>query len=178
MQDLLRQYTLSEIVLFVIVACVAIKGMVEYFDWIRERRDRTIQQHDEDVNQQRQLVNKLQEEEDKINTLEANQDKITESIEKINDKMDQLIDSDKDEIKSFLTREHHYFCYQLGWIDDYSLECCERRYEHYAKEGGNSFIKGFMEELRTLPRQGASNRMEQNHTHNNSREVTTNTPIT
>jgi hypothetical protein len=40
----------------------------------------------------------------------------------------------------------------MGWIDDYSMECCERRYQHYKDEGGNSFIKGFMEDLRALPK--------------------------
>lgn len=64
-----------------------------------------------------------------------------------------LIDSDKDDIKSYITREHHYFCYQVGWIDDFSLDCLERRYQHYEDEGGNSFIAGFMNELRTLPKQ-------------------------
>ena len=41
----------------------------------------------------------------------------------------------------------------MGWIDDFSLDCLERRYQHYADEGGNSFIEGFMEELRALPKQ-------------------------
>lgn len=56
-----------------------------------------------------------------------------------------LIDSDRDDIKSYITREHHYFCYQKGWIDDFSLDCCERRYKHYSDEGGNSFIGQFMD---------------------------------
>ena len=42
-----------------------------------------------------------------------------------------LIASDKDAIKAFITREHHYFVYQKGWIDDYSLDCVEQRYQHY-----------------------------------------------
>lgn len=68
-----------------------------------------------------------------------------------------LIDSDKDDIKSYITREHHYFCYQIGWIDDFSLDCLEKRYRHYADEGGNSFIEGFMDELRALPKQAPQN---------------------
>ena len=75
-------------------------------------------------------------------------------------KIDMLIDSDKDDIKSYITREHHYFCYQVGWIDDFSLDCLERRYEHYADEGGNSFIEGFMNELRALPKQSPQERKE------------------
>ena len=67
-------------------------------------------------------------------------------------KIDMLIQSDKDDIKSFITREHHYFCYRVGWIDDFSLDCIEKRYKHYTDEGGNTFIGGFMEELRALPK--------------------------
>ena len=44
------------------------------------------------------------------------------------------MNSDKDAIKAFITREHHYFCYQKKWIDDYSLDCIEKRYEHYKEE--------------------------------------------
>jgi hypothetical protein len=34
-----------------------------------------------------------------------------ELINELTKKIEMLIDSDKDDIKSFLTREHHYFCY-------------------------------------------------------------------
>ena len=37
------------------------------------------------------------------------------------------------------------------WIDDYSLDCIERRYKHYIDEGGNSFIGQLMIEIRKLP---------------------------
>ena len=55
-----------------------------------------------------------------------------------------LIESDKDDIKAYITREHHFFCYEQGWIDDFSLDCLEKRYAHYKIEGGNTFIDGFM----------------------------------
>ena len=63
-----------------------------------------------------------------------------------------LIDSDKDAIKSYITQKHHFFCYEQGWIDDFSLDCIERRYQHYKEEGGNTFIDGFMGQLRQLPK--------------------------
>jgi len=87
-----------------------------------------------------------------IQELVENNKRTTESIAQLSKKVDNLIESDRDDIKSFLTREHHYFCYQKGWIDDYSLECCEKRFQHYVNEGGNSFIEHFMEEMRALPK--------------------------
>ena len=63
-----------------------------------------------------------------------------------------LIESDKDDIKAWLTQQHHYFCFQKGYIDDYSLDCMEKRYKHYADEGGNSFVATLMSEVRALPK--------------------------
>ena len=86
-----------------------------------------------------------------MRSLTANQQQMTQTLEKLSEKIDMLIDSDKDDIKSFITREHHFFCYQKKWVDDFSLDCIEKRYSHYKEEGGNSFITGFMNDLRALP---------------------------
>ena len=67
-----------------------------------------------------------------------------------------LIDSDKDAIKAFITQRHHHYVYEKGWIDDYSLDCIERRYVHYNDQGGNSFIGNLMSELREIPRRPQS----------------------
>jgi hypothetical protein len=41
-----------------------------------------------------------------------NNQKDTDAILKdLSAKIDMLIDSDMDSIKSFITKEHHYFCY-------------------------------------------------------------------
>ena len=66
--------------------------------------------------------------------------------------IEMLIESDKDDIKSWLVEKHHYFCYEKGYIDDYSLDCMERRYRHYADEGGNSYAATLMAEVRALPK--------------------------
>ena len=102
---------------------------------------------------QEDLDAKLQQESLAIQKLEKNQDEMMIAMEKLSNKIDALIDSDKDDIKSFLVKEHHYFCYQRGWVDDYSLDCCEKRYKHYVQEGGNSFIEDMMNEIRNLPKQ-------------------------
>lgn len=88
-----------------------------------------------------------------MHTLKENQETTDTVLKELSTKIDMLIDSDKDAIKSYITKEHHYYCYQLGWIDDFSLDCLERRYQHYTDYKGNSFISGLMEELRNLPNQ-------------------------
>lgn len=87
-----------------------------------------------------------------MSTLQDNQRTTDEILKDLSAKIDMLIDSDMDDIKSYITKEHHYFCYQKGWIDDFSLDCLERRYQHYEDEGGNSFVGRLMGELRDLPK--------------------------
>ena len=47
---------------------------------------------------------------------------------------------------------------QLGYIDDFTLDCLERRFKSYKQEGGNTYVDSMMEELRRLPRQNRLNR--------------------
>ena len=75
-----------------------------------------------------------------------------EALQDLSKKINMLVESDKDDIKAYITKEHHKFCYDKGWVDDFSLDCLEKRFKHYADEGGNSFIGGFMQELRALPK--------------------------
>ncbi len=66
-----------------------------------------------------------------MHTLKENQETTDTVLNELSKKIDMLVDSDKDAIKSYITKEHHYFCYQVGWIDDFSLDCLEKRYQHY-----------------------------------------------
>ena len=90
-----------------------------------------------------------------MNELREEQKNTDDILECLSDKIDMLVESDRDSIKAYITEKHHHFCYQVGWIDDFSLECLERRFKHYRDEGGNSFIGGFMDELRNLPKGSA-----------------------
>ena len=91
------------------------------------------------------------EEDKKIEDLAAEQKHICEYLTIIANKVDLLIDSDKNDIKTWITEKHHYFCYEKKWIDDYSLEGIERRYKNYRDEHGNSYIGKLMQDLRALP---------------------------
>ena len=50
---------------------------------------------------------------------------------------------DKEDIKAFITLQHHKFVYEQEWIDDYSMECLEKRFAIYEREHGNSFVLGY-----------------------------------
>ena len=151
MLELLTKYSIGEIILFIVVAAVAFKKVADFIDWLHEKitkRDKKKieqQQHEEDA--------KIREEEMKarVEAMETQMKEVVGVLNDISKKVNILTESDKDAIKAWITREHHYYCYQKGWIDDYSLDCLERRYTHYKEENGNSFISELMNEIRGLP---------------------------
>lgn len=158
MQKLLETYSVGEILMFLVLFALAVKGVITFFDWAYARLKKVFDKEHNEEKQEEQVENQLQKGFDIMAQLEQNQTDLTQQLNDLSAKVDLLIDSNKDDIKSFLTKEHHYYCYHMGWIDDYSLECCERRFAHYQQEGGNSFIEGFMEELRRLPKQPPAQR--------------------
>ena len=63
-------------------------------------------------------------------------DKIEGVKEHFNEKFEKqecilsiLIDSDKDDIRGWIVEKHHFYIAQ-GWIDDFSMDCIEKRYAH------------------------------------------------
>ena len=160
MAQLLQHYSLSDILMFIVILALAVKSLISFFDWAYDRLKKVFNKEHCKLSEKEELERRLQHGSEVMTTLKANQEVTDKILNDLSAKIDMLIDSDKDDIKSYITREHHYFCYQVGWIDDFSLDCLERRYEHYADEGGNSFIEGFMNELRALPKQSPQEKKE------------------
>ncbi len=136
MKTLLETFSISQIVLYTILVLIAFKGVVTFFDWFTSRG-----------------VDYFKTKYQKPKQLQQSVENMAKTLTTLAEKVDMLIQSDKDDIKAFITRQHHYFCYQKGWIDDHSLDCIERRFEHYRHQGGNSFIETLMEQIRDLPKQ-------------------------
>ncbi len=138
MKQLLTTFSISEILLFIVVLAIAVKKLIDFIDWSRQRARQAIKEKDHPL----ELAKKHDEE---LNN-------IKQQLSSIQKNMSILIQSDKDDIKHSIVKDHHYFCYKLGSIDDFSLDVIERRYSHYKEQGGNSFIDDLMRELRALPR--------------------------
>lgn len=153
MAELLANYSMSEILIFVITIALALKGIVEFIDWTKERGKKYFDKETTSVEQIKKLEEKNAEQDEKITQILDSQNKIQENMDIIIKQIQSLISSDRDSIKTYITKDHHYFCYEAGWIDDYNLDCLEKRYQKYVEEGGNSFISSLMEEIRSLPRQ-------------------------
>ena len=152
MIELLATYSLSEIVAFLVTFALAIKGLVSFWDWAIDRIRKVFKKESQKDREKQLLEERLIRGDLKMKELSKQQEKTSEQLESICSKIDMLISSDKDSIKSYITKEHHIFVYQKGWIDDYSLDCIEKRFQHYRDEGGNSFVEDLMDELRELPK--------------------------
>lgn len=152
MGQLLAKYSITEIIVFLVIFGFAIKELVTFFDWAHNRLKKTFNKEDEHEEIKEQLetvVSRLNDIETHFNTMiNENRVKYTEMQQSI----DLLISSDKDDIKAWITAQHHLFVYEYKCIDDYSLDCIEKRYSHYKDEGGNSFIELLMGEIRALPK--------------------------
>lgn len=139
--QLLKQFDITTFLTFIIILALAAKGVIIFFDWVKER---LMKMFNKQTKKQRQ-IEQLQQQEKSIKELKND-------MESIQSKMNLLIESDKDDIKAWITEKHHFYCYQQKYIDDYTLDCLEKRFSHYEVEGGNSFVHNLMEELRALPK--------------------------
>lgn len=150
MLDLLSKYSVEEIITFIVILCLAIKGSVSFFDWAKERLKKSFDEEDVQIKEIESIQDELNEDKKNFDNVYQAYQELESSLKEVADKVDLLIKSDKDDIKAYITEKHHEFCKQ-EWIDDYTMDCIERRYEHYVEERGNSFVKKLMEELRELP---------------------------
>lgn len=156
MLDLLKNYSVEEIIIFIVLLALAVKEVINFFDWAsgRLRSKFTKDNADEQIITELKvqiegLSNQLK---DYVNGFASYIEEDSRKQQELRDSITLLMESDKDDIKSWITEKHHYFCYEKGYIDDYSLDCIEKRFKHYRDEGGNSFVEDLMNDLRHLPK--------------------------
>lgn len=164
MANLFTHYSLSEVIVFIVVLFFAAKEFISSFDWAKDRlrmyyRDET--RCDEAHEALKKKINELNGLFEEKQRFEDAVERIWGMFDKIEGQIVMLIDSDREAIKAYITERHHFFVYERGWIDDYSLECLERRYKIYQEEDGNSFVEHLMEEIRALPKQPSTNIKEE-----------------
>lgn len=148
MAELITNYSWSEIILFVIAFAAAIKGVVTFWDWGKDRLRKVYNKEDK-IEEIKSLIVKNIKQMNEFSNIQA---QTINEIQHLKENITNLTASDKDDIKAWITEKHHHFCYDIKYIDDYSLDCIEKRYAHYVDEGGNSFISKLMEEIRNLPK--------------------------
>jgi hypothetical protein len=196
METLLETYSISDILIFLVILAIAFKGVVSFGDWFKERMTKWFSKDLQEENQKQSLNQQFSELNDKLGNLidkeektcnyldnlsaevktlntkvDKKHDVLNRKIESLNERVDAnnkklegveaqtkqmaedlalLKASDKDAIKAFLSDKHEEFM-EKGWVDDYNMDICENRFNHYKAYHGNSFIEGFMNDMRELP---------------------------
>ena len=99
---------------------------------------------------QQEFDNRLKKVESAISATKVSQQNSEEGAKKMNKILDLLLESDRDDIKGYIVEKYYEF-HAKGSIDGYSLDCLERKYKIYSREGGNTYITNLMNEIRELP---------------------------
>lgn len=151
MQELLETYSGSQIAMFLVILALAIKGVIDFIDWAKKRTRKYFQKENKENKIHEDLSDEIECCKIQIQTINKKAEATDETLNNILEKINLLIDSDKDQIKTIITDKYHYFMEQKE-IDDYSLDCLEKMFKHYTDEHGNSFIEDLMKQLKALPR--------------------------
>lgn len=159
MIEFFEAHTITEMIIFAIGAVIVVKGTWDLFDFFKnkyqakfnkdynkKRQDEILQDHYLDCQRQYEETMGAYE------SLSEKMDGVIDSVDKIGAKVNELIESDKHDIKQDIVKQYHYFVDRIGWIDDFSLDTLELRFDDYKTEGGNSYIAGLMSEIRQLPK--------------------------
>lgn len=147
---LLSSFSLNTIIIVIVAVISLWYSAAKIKDYLSAKTQAIRDAERRKVEEERALSERLTAQENDLNDLKASQLLLSKSLTKIADQIDLLVSSDMADIKSYITQRYNEFT-KLGYIDMHSLQACEKRYEYYRLEGGNSFVQQLMTELRNLP---------------------------
>lgn len=136
MVQFFQQYTLEATIIFLFMFGTALKQgyeLVQYF------RNKTVDH-----------VDKIREQEEALEQVINNMQQQQKQLQSITDKIDELLVSDKDSIKSWIVMLYKQCKKDPSGLDSMQMDLLERRFSHYKQEGGNSYIDNLMQELREI----------------------------
>ena len=164
MEELFTKYSLTEIILFIFVFFTSLKGFFTLWDYFYDKIKIHFKEETEEEQGKIDITKQLADISAQIENINVqhtlDRQELIKKIDETNAIISVLLASDKDDIKSWITEKHHYFCYEIKCIDYQSLDCIEKRYRHYVDEGGNSFVADLMNEIRALPKVSMLNEIE------------------
>lgn len=161
MIELLSTLTITQALFYLALIAIAAKEVFVIKDYFKKKaddhyaaKDAKAAQIDNILKEIKNLQAEMQNQKQAYENLNVNLQQLNTSLNEVKqdhqEKLQILIKSDMDAIKSFIVKEHHHFI-EEKWIDDFSLDTIEKRYTHYKEEGGNSYVTDLMKDLRDLP---------------------------
>ena len=161
MKEIFENFTFSEILLFIFLILAGIKELWSLIDFFISKIQKKFGKEKAKDKKENDLLNQLSNFNDQIQSLVKQEKELSESLilckdennarfKEIDEKLNLLTQSDRDSIKSWIVEKHHFFM-EEGWVDDFNMDAIEKRFTHYEKEGGNSYVLDLMKDLRKLP---------------------------
>lgn len=125
--------------------------MIKMIDEVSELK-KTVEGIDEQMKKTTEETDeKMEELSQKLERREIENSAASKRVEEMGEMITLLVESDKDQIKSYITSEYHKWMAK-EYIDIYAMATIEGIFTNYRKEKGNSFVDGLVRELRKLPK--------------------------
>lgn len=171
--DLFSQLSIESLIILIVSIGLAFKFLSELWDWIYNRLKKHFSFRTQKDQEHEAILSSIHDTRDAFESFEKNvSDKIEdldcrfrehtsdmdEKFIELTKRMSIATDRLQETTRSYIIDKHHLFCYDVGAIDDLSLQSLERHFLYYKAAGGNSFIDGLMEEVRDLPRLNYQNK--------------------
>ena len=154
MTELISTFGMGTVLLILLIGIPAIVNFIKWCKGLWETREKFKQ---ENIQKGKEIEARSEEKENRLKSGESRIELLEKAfleMQKINKDQNEQIallrESDKLAIKTWIKEQHEKWI-RLGCIDNYTLDLLEERYAIYAKEGGNSWAKKLMDELRALP---------------------------
>jgi chromosome segregation ATPase len=148
------EYILSNLPLVIILILAIIICGADLIKAIGVWKAKKQESIDKEVNIKKEkdaLTETLLRLESKLGSIDKKLEDQDKRFDKVEERLEDLTQSDMHDIKSWIVDQYHKFYVEQKWIDAFSADTLDRRYDDYKKEGGNSYIETLMERLHTLP---------------------------
>lgn len=166
LSTLLSQYSIENIILVVTMLGVAIKFVGDLIEYFYNKLRKYFNYQNEKDKTHSEITDGLSDLKNEISDLRRDFCDVKKELEGLKAKSELTTDRLQENTKCYIMDRHHYFCYEVKAIDDLNLQSLERRYLYYKSSGGDTYIDGLMEELRSLPRLNLQNEKVVNAIHN------------
>ena len=154
MIELLTTFNITTVVLILLIAIPAI---VNFIKWCKNTWQEREKFKKDNIAKGREMEAAAEAEEARLEKGEARMADLEEAVKELKDiaarqekMITLLINSDELDIKCWIKMQHEKWV-PKGCIDSQTLDLLEARYAIYTAEGGNSWAKKLMDELRALP---------------------------
>ena len=95
--ELIQQYSVSEIIIMLILLAAALKGLINFYDWAKEKILKIFHREQKKEAEKQDIEKTLSEHEERMKSLMKSQDNLNIQIQSLMEKINLLIESDRDD---------------------------------------------------------------------------------